>query len=191
MDVRLSKVQLRGELEQRRLALGYGAREIAAEHISEKVLQVCSGRSVSTLHSYLPIASRGEVDSRIVIQRLLMNYPELRLAVPGSRDREQLSPKWHDPGTFSELSGRHSIDLPDPNTTAYDVILVPLLGFDTLGYRLGYGGGYYDAFLATQPQAFTIGLAYEASRQVDDLPREPHDVPLDCVVTERRNYSFG
>jgi 5-formyltetrahydrofolate cyclo-ligase len=65
-----------------------------------------------------------------------------------------------------------------------DVILMPLLGFDRQGTRLGYGGGYYDrtlAALGTLPRL--IGFAF-ASQQFDEIPREPHDVPLDMIVTE-------
>jgi 5-formyltetrahydrofolate cyclo-ligase len=65
----------------------------------------------------------------------------------------------------------------------YDVVVVPLLGFNEQGYRIGYGGGYYDRFLATQPQAKTIGLCYEDGL-VSFVP-EPHDLPLQAIVTEQ------
>src|SRR5215217_1379966 len=65
-----------------------------------------------------------------------------------------------------------------------DVILVPLLGFDAAGTRLGYGGGYYDRTLAVmQKRPMLIGLAFAAQR-FDHIPRAEHDVPLDAVVTE-------
>lgn len=65
-----------------------------------------------------------------------------------------------------------------------DIILMPLLGFDKAGTRLGYGGGYYDrtlAFLRKRPML--VGLAFSA-QALDHIPREPHDIPLDAVVTE-------
>ncbi|MBU3742187.1 MAG: 5-formyltetrahydrofolate cyclo-ligase [Candidatus Kapabacteria bacterium] len=66
------------------------------------------------------------------------------------------------------------------------VIIVPLLAFDVQCHRLGYGKGFYDAFLrdVTAP---TIGLAYEFQR-VRSLPVESHDVALSCVATEQRLY---
>ena len=67
-----------------------------------------------------------------------------------------------------------------------DVLLVPLLAFDAQGYRLGYGGGYYDRTLEALRAAgkiLAIGIAY-AGQQVDTLPREAHDHPLDAIVTE-------
>lgn len=67
-----------------------------------------------------------------------------------------------------------------------DVVLAPLLAFDGEGYRLGYGGGYYDRTLAKLRGAGTvlaIGIAY-AAQQVDMAPRTEYDQPLDWIVTE-------
>ena len=68
-----------------------------------------------------------------------------------------------------------------------DVLFVPLLGFTAEGARLGQGGGHYDRWLAAHPQAVPIGLAWD-SQLVDDLPTEPHDIPLAAVVTPTRIY---
>lgn len=77
-----------------------------------------------------------------------------------------------------------------------DLLLLPLVGFDLNGYRLGMGGGYYDATLAfmrhrrlwRKPRL--VGIAYEC-QQVEDLPHDPWDMPLDAVLTERRLYRFA
>ena len=63
-----------------------------------------------------------------------------------------------------------------------DLILVAGITFDRDGYRLGYGLGYYDKFLAKLPKALKIGLCFDF-QIVDKLPREAHDVPVDIVVT--------
>jgi 5-formyltetrahydrofolate cyclo-ligase len=71
-----------------------------------------------------------------------------------------------------------------------DVIIMPLLGFDRRGTRLGYGGGYYDRTLerlSKRPRL--VGLAF-AAQQLATVPREPHDVPLDIVVTEEGVIPF-
>jgi 5-formyltetrahydrofolate cyclo-ligase len=63
-------------------------------------------------------------------------------------------------------------------------LLVPLVGFDDAGYRLGYGAGYYDRTLATFPKApVTIGVGFELCRMPTIFP-QPHDVPMDYIVTE-------
>lgn len=71
------------------------------------------------------------------------------------------------------------------------VMLLPLVGFDAKGTRLGYGGGYYDrtlAGLSRKPRL--IGLAF-AAQELDDIPRGVHDVPLDSVITEAGVRHFG
>ena len=72
-----------------------------------------------------------------------------------------------------------------------DLVLTPGLAFDTLGLRLGQGGGYYDRFLADpELRARTCGYAYEA-QCVDRVPAEPHDRPVDLLVTEATVRRFG
>ena len=68
---------------------------------------------------------------------------------------------------------------------------MPLLGFDRHGTRLGYGGGYYDrtlAMLSKTPRL--IGYAF-ASLELDHVPRDNHDIPLDAVVTDAGYRSFA
>ncbi len=88
------------------------------------------------------------------------------------------------------------MNVPEPAASAKerrpDLLLVPLLAFDSDGYRLGYGAGYYDRHLSEARQKRTIraiGIAY-AAQHVEKLPREPHDEPLDAVVTQERVWRF-
>jgi 5-formyltetrahydrofolate cyclo-ligase len=66
-----------------------------------------------------------------------------------------------------------------------DVVLVPCVGFTREGFRLGYGGGYFDRWLAANPDVTAIGVAYAAS-EIDDegFAPQPHDEPLTLIVTE-------
>ena len=67
-----------------------------------------------------------------------------------------------------------------------DVVLVPCVGFSAAGYRLGYGGGYFDRWMAAHPQVTTIGIAWAASElSAGDFEPQPHDQPMSLVVTER------
>jgi 5-formyltetrahydrofolate cyclo-ligase len=76
-----------------------------------------------------------------------------------------------------------------------DLVLVPLVGFDKVGYRLGRGGGYYDrAFnfcmgASIQNAPLLVGVAYEFQR-IDAIKAEKHDITLDRVVTERNIHYF-
>ena len=67
-----------------------------------------------------------------------------------------------------------------------DAIIVPAVAYDTNGYRLGYGGGFYDRFLdKLNPNCIKIGVAFEL-QVFDDVPKEPHDAKLDYIITESR-----
>ncbi|MCV2874500.1 5-formyltetrahydrofolate cyclo-ligase [Defluviimonas sp. WL0050] len=71
-----------------------------------------------------------------------------------------------------------------------DVLIVPLLAFDRRGYRLGYGGGFYDRTLEglrSRKPVVAIGFAFSA-QEVDEVPIEPTDEPLDLIVTEREIF---
>lgn len=68
-----------------------------------------------------------------------------------------------------------------------DVLFVPLVGFTDACARLGQGGGHYDRWLAEHPPALAIGLAWDV-QLCDALPAEPHDMPLDAVITPTRFY---
>ena len=65
-----------------------------------------------------------------------------------------------------------------------EVMFVPFLAFDREGYRLGYGGGYYDRTLAALPGVRAVGYGF-SFQQVDAVPRGPFDLPLSCIVTEK------
>ena len=64
-----------------------------------------------------------------------------------------------------------------------DVIILPMLGFDRAGGRIGYGAGYYDRFLSKTPGLFKIGIAF-ACQEVEHLPTDENDVRMDLIVTE-------
>jgi len=90
--------------------------------------------------------------------------------------------------------GRFSFGIPEPvngPVVTPDLLLVPLLGFDAAGYRLGYGGGYFDRTLAAwtgRPR--TIGVGFELGRMPTIQP-QPHDIPLDAIVTEAGVFAGG
>ena len=65
-----------------------------------------------------------------------------------------------------------------------EIVLAPLVGFDDAGYRLGYGGGYFDRTLAVlSPPAYAIGVGFEQSR-IETIHPQPFDIPMQAIVTE-------
>lgn len=86
-------------------------------------------------------------------------------------------------GTFGILE-------PQDNTTVMeqpDVIILPVVAFDSMLNRIGQGGGYYDVYLKAHPKAYKIGLAYEFQK-TESIPRKGWDVPLDLIITEEQIY---
>lgn len=93
-------------------------------------------------------------------------------------------------------AGAYGIPAPAANASPLvpDILLVPLVGFDTAGHRLGMGGGYYDATLqglraVVDKKILAVGYAF-AVQQVAELPYAAHDEMLDWAVTERGALSF-
>lgn len=87
-----------------------------------------------------------------------------------------------------EPAGRDDCGIPAPEgpRVVPDVVLVPCLGYTASGFRLGYGGGYFDRWLAAHPGVTAVGVAWSAC-EIDEaaLVPQPHDQPLMLVVTER------
>ena len=85
-------------------------------------------------------------------------------------------------------------DIPVPEGTEVvlpDAAVVPMNGFDEHGYRLGYGGGYFDRTLAVlERRVLAVGVSYEALR-LSTIHPQPHDIPMNLIVTERRVLPFA
>jgi 5-formyltetrahydrofolate cyclo-ligase len=131
----------------------------------------------------------------------LSPWPALRrLQAAGVRIALPVAPEPHAPLLFRAFAPDQPLEpdaakIPSPTDEAEaltpDLVLAPLIAFDRDGYRLGQGGGYYDRTLAALRQAasgaggrlFVIGLAY-AGQEVDRIPRDAHDQPLDAILTE-------
>jgi 5-formyltetrahydrofolate cyclo-ligase len=97
---------------------------------------------------------------------------------------------WADPHDDNELEvGPFAVAQPRADTAPVipQVLIIPLLAFTADGARLGQGGGHYDRWLAAHPETLTIGLAWDV-QLAQSLPSEPHDHPLDLVVTPTRLY---
>ncbi len=137
------------------------------------------------LYAALP----GELDCAPLLRRLAdENYPTL-LPVAGAKATPLVFRLWR-PGD-ALIAGRFGLREPLSETAELTpkILLAPLLAFDDLGGRLGFGGGYYDATLAAlrAGQEFLAagGLAY-ARQQAAKIPMESHDARLDFVVTEEK-----
>lgn len=193
------KRALRSRLRRIRQAVPGATRKLAGRAITRFALThrlLASGRRLGL---YIP--AKAELDCMPLLNRALWLGAECYLpVVPRARQRML----W-----FSRLGdaphwGVNRYGIPEYGHRQYkrlraadlDILFLPLLGFDESGYRMGMGGGYYDASLAflTRRRHWhkprLIGLAFEAQK-VASLPTDPWDVPLDAVITERGYYRFN
>ena len=126
---------------------------------------------------------KGEFDARFLIHALRPHGARAALPEVVARDTPLVFREWW-PGVA--MTPR-VFDLPVPDDTSVvlpHALLIPPVGFDSRGYRLGYGGGYFDRTLAARPvQPLKIGVAFEISR-IPTIRPQPHDVPMDFIVTE-------
>lgn len=132
------------------------------------------------------VSVRSELSTIGLIEHVLA--AGARLLVPFVADDGRLAATWVT--SLEDLKPGYR-GIPEPRArmpvapTEADVIVVPGVAFDTSCHRLGYGGGFFDAFLASAPRAWRIGLAFEC-QIVDEVPSLDHDEPVDVVVTEDR-----
>ncbi len=136
------------------------------------------------------ISVRNEVDT-YELGRELLRMGKMVCAPVVDRAQRRILPYTVNRIPDDLVDGEYSIPEPsrekgqrvDPSLI--DVVVVPGVGFDPRGYRIGYGGGYYDRFLPLCSNALFVGLAYEF-QIVDKVPNEDWDIRMDVIITEER-----
>ena len=128
--------------------------------ISEKLIASIDWAGVKNMHLYSAVPEWNEVQTEPILEHVRQEWPGIKITLPDS--------------SVSQEPPKHQFDL----------IIVPCLGFDKNLHRLGLGAGFYDRFLADQTNTLKIGLCFAAGFVKSSLPREPHDVPLDKIITE-------
>lgn len=134
---------------------------------------------------------RSEVETMELIRQCIARGMMVTVPLTDVRNKALLPFQIVDPAKDLR-PGYCAIPEPDPRRTSavppekIEIAVIPGSVFDVHGGRLGYGGGYYDRFLVNDaPQAKRVGLAFEM-QVVDKVPVEPHDQPLDILITENR-----
>ncbi len=126
---------------------------------------------------------RGEIDCQPLIERLITFGWQAAMPVVRALNAPMEFFAWWPEAPMS--FDPYGIPVPATHRShAPDVLLLPVVAFDRAGYRLGYGGGYFDRTLAVlRPRPLTIGVGFDLA-EMADLQPQPHDVPLDMIVTE-------
>lgn len=184
-DVVAEKAALRAWAGERRDGLRAEAAD-ADRKIADLFLKTWSPPAGAVVSAFWPI--RNELDLRPLIRQLSERGCRIGLPVVVAKRTALVFREWK-PGT-DLVAARFGVSVPPDSAPAVepDWLLVPLLAFDKDGYRLGYGGGFYDITLAglrARKSVFAIGTAYDG-QEVNRVPRTPDDARLDAILTDKR-----
>ena len=180
------KQTLREQLLKKRRSLEAGAHAQMSRDICRHGLTAIIDLMPTTVGAYAPM--QGEADIWPLLAELYCQGMTVALPVvmPNSK---RLDYRRYIPGDQLQ-PGTHGTRVPSasaPRVTP-DCLLVPLLGIDAQGHRLGYGGGYFDATLqslrASNPDLAVCGVAFTLQMLTTPLPREAHDEAVDMLITE-------
>jgi 5-formyltetrahydrofolate cyclo-ligase len=175
---------------RRQLAIEVGP-EAAGIAAADQFLAVCNPEPGTVISGYWPL--EGEFDPRPLMTRLVERGHPLGLPVVIGRDQPLQFRDWR-PG-IALVPGPFRVPTPPPDAAPVEprILLVPMLAFDREGYRLGYGGGFYDRTLEQlrgRGGALAVGTAFDG-QEVNHVPHATFDQPIDWIVTERRALRVG
>ena len=184
-DLDRVKKQLRRTAKARRAAAA-ADQPNANEALARTVFAAIAFAGGDAVSGYWPLGD--EIDPRPVLQALHERGHPIGLpTMPGAA--QPLTFRAWQPGAELQDGGFGTRVPPESAPVIVPrVLLVPMLAFDRVGYRLGYGGGFYDRTLeqlrADQPDTLAVGVAYRA-QEVDHVPRDRYDQRLDMILTEQ------
>lgn len=200
MEQPVTKAEWRARFADKRARISPDDRRAADRALCEALIALPAFRSATVIGGYTPI--RGEIDLTPVWQAAVVAGKPYALpcTVTGAAEGRMVFRSMTDFDLNALTPGRFGI--PEPPDTARvlrpsdwegGLLILPALGFDDAGYRVGYGGGYYDRYLADLAavgvRLTTVGLVYAACR-VPTLPHEAHDRPADLILDERRSTTL-
>jgi 5-formyltetrahydrofolate cyclo-ligase len=149
---------------------------------------------IKVLHSFLPITSKNEPDTWLIVDRIRREFPHIRISIPKVNNKKGVLENFYFEGLHQLATNDWGIQEPKKGIPTepekIDMVLVPLLAFDEHGHRVGYGKGYYDKFLCTcKPDCKKIGVSlFTAEEKIEDT--HTSDVRLNQCVTPSRIFQF-
>jgi len=186
-DVARWRAAERTRLLAERAALSVAARQAAAQAIAVQLDQFLADRFATlaglTISAWWPI--KAELDLRFWLAGLAARGAQAALPVVETRAAPLVFRPWTQQTPM--VRGVWNIPVPAEGANVVpDITLAPVVGWDVAGYRLGYGGGYFDRTLAAlAPRPLAIGVGLEAAQVATIFP-QPHDIAMAVIVTETR-----
>ncbi|GAB3945368.1 5-formyltetrahydrofolate cyclo-ligase [Spirosoma harenae] len=187
----MTKSEVRRLFLAKRKALTTDEVQTRSQEIAQHFLDFLAGTDLtakqSLIHTFLPIRRQNEIDTWLIIRSLWRQFPNCQLVVSVTDTTTNLLT--HYPLQPTTVLAENRWGIPEPvdrdtpiASNQIDLVLVPLLAFDTVGHRVGYGKGYYDRFLADcRPDCLKVGLSFfEPVDRIDDVAET--DVLLDLSI---------
>jgi 5-formyltetrahydrofolate cyclo-ligase len=195
MSVYEKKEALRAQAKERRRAAFAAAGPAAYDRLADNFYKAAESftpwSASSAVSGYWSIAD--EMDVRPLLRRLYRDGHPVGLPVVVKKGEPLIFRHWWPGMTLAAAGfGLQHPPASEPEIVP-DVLLVPLLAFDRRGYRVGWGGGFYDRTLARLRKAqdvIAVGVCYGA-QETDEVPTTPDDQPLDWVVTDAGVIKIG
>lgn len=148
--------------------------------------------NIKSIHIFLPIIGKKEPDTFLIISWLQANYPQIEIVIPKADFKSNLMSNYSFAGKEDLLNNEYNIPEPQkakPFLGVPDMVIVPLLAFDKLGYRVGYGKGFYDRFLENI-KTQKVGLSFfEPVANIIDV--HLNDIRLDKCITPNQIIDFN
>jgi len=190
----MTKAELRKQYLNKR-------KQFAAEELQLKSLQIgmqffkhFNVENIRYLHVFLPISRQNEIDTWPIIQRSLKNYPSLHIVIPRGNSNTLTLDNYCYTAETKLQTNQWGISEPVNGemvaASLIEMVIVPLIAFDEKGYRVGYGKGFYDRFLAQcRKETVKVGLSIEAPvPEITDI--DQYDIPMDYCITPEKLWEF-
>ncbi|MCX7545974.1 5-formyltetrahydrofolate cyclo-ligase [Marinicella gelatinilytica] len=178
-DQSQQKQQLRRHLRQLRQALSAEQVQKNSQIIVEKLINSDVWTQSKHIGLYLPINNEVDLSALLTFDKLFY----IPAIYKNTMQFHLYSP--HTPLTTTHYGLTQPEFIADYQAPKLDLCLLPLLGFDDKGHRLGMGGGFYDRYFADNTGTMLVGVAH-ALQQLDKLPIDPWDVKLQGIITEQQ-----
>lgn len=177
------KSQLRQHLRQRRASLFGDARTLANQQLVQNITASSLWRHSQSVAIYLAMGDEADISSLLTVDKAIY--------LPSIKGNDMQFQLWDEHTAFETLS--FGLKQPQFNEqlspAKIDLYLMPLVGFDSNGNRLGMGGGYYDRYFSKHSSGIKAGVAYQC-QHVEQLPTDPWDVTIQHIFTEQGHHEF-
>lgn len=190
----MRKRELRNLYLSMRVAMDRSAISVKEAKIFERFFDLIDLSGIKYLHHYLPIKEKNEFDALRLAKQVCSLKPAIITVVPrlNSATRELEHVVFDNDSVIQESTWkiREPVGGTTVNVSLIDAVIVPLLCFDELGHRVGYGGGYYDRFLANcRSDCLKIGVSYfDPVEKIEGIHQG--DVPMTSCITPDVTFDF-